>query len=164
MGNQTGKCVCINWTFWDWFIKSLLKSLILFQIAPTVLTKATVTKTLRPWDTMALCLETPAPPLETPWRRESRSLVAPRVEVPGDKMKTQKLWFLAVYRPLQTKSAIPHPITFQNMRFERRKKNWWTIPLTKLKKTLCTICEKFFHDYLISDKQRYVTGVTRMCP
>ena len=37
-----------------------------------------------------LCLETPAPPLETPWRRESRSLVAPRVEVPGDKAKTQK--------------------------------------------------------------------------
>ena len=29
-------------------------------------------------------------PLETPWRRESRSLVAPRVEVPGDKTKTQK--------------------------------------------------------------------------
>ena len=71
------------------------------------------------------------------WRRESRSLLresrspAPwvqvpcyqgtwtRVQVPGDKMKTQKCWVLGVYRPLRPKSAIPHPITIQNMRFER---------------------------------------------
>ena len=57
--------------------------------------------------------------VKVPWRRESRSPVAPRVEVPGDKMKTQKCWVLAVYRPLRTKSAIPHPITIQNMRFEQ---------------------------------------------
>ena len=58
-----------------------------------------------------------------PLRRESRSLVAPRVEVPGDKIKTQKCWVLAVYRPLRPKSAIPHPITIQNMRFEQKMVN-----------------------------------------
>ena len=48
--------------------------------------------------------------------RESRSHVTPRVEVPGDKIKTR---FFGVYRPRRPKSAIPHPITIHNMRFER---------------------------------------------
>ena len=46
------------------------------------------------------------------------------VEVPGDKMKTQKCQVLGVYRPLRPKSVIPHPITIQNMIFEQKKKNW----------------------------------------
>ena len=37
--------------------------------------------------------------VKVPWRRESRSLVAPRVEVPGDKMKTQKCWVWAFIDP-----------------------------------------------------------------
>ena len=55
--------------------------------------------------------------------------MAPRVEVPGYKIKFQQFWVLGVYRPLRPKSAIPHPITIQNMRFERQKK-LWTIPLS----------------------------------
>ena len=38
--------------------------------------------------------------------------LVPRVEVPGDKIETQIL-----------KSAIPHPITIQNMRFEKKLVN-----------------------------------------
>ena len=41
--------------------------------------------------------------------------MAPQVEVPGDKIKTQTFWVLGVYRPFRPKSAIPHPITIQNM-------------------------------------------------
>ena len=68
---------------------------------------------------MALWVEVPCAVSQGPLRRESRSHVAPRVEVPGDKIKTQKFWVWGVYRPLRPKSAIPHPITIQNMRFER---------------------------------------------
>ena len=39
--------------------------------------------------------------------------------VPGDKIKNQNFWVWGVYRPLRPKSAIPHPITIENMRFER---------------------------------------------
>ena len=46
------------------------------------------------------------------WRRESRS--------PGDKIKTQKSWVLGIFRPLRAKSPIPHPITIQNMRSDRK--------------------------------------------
>ena len=55
-----------------------------------------------------------------PLRRESRSHMAPWVEVPGDKIKTQKNWVWGVYRPLRPKSAIPHPITTQNMRSDQK--------------------------------------------
>ena len=44
-----------------------------------------------------------------PLRCESRSLVPPRVEVPGDKMKTEKCWVLGVYRPLWPKSPHYYP-------------------------------------------------------
>ena len=40
--------------------------------------------------------------------------------VPGGKIKKQKFWVWGVYRPLQTKSAIPHPITIQNMRSDQK--------------------------------------------
>ena len=42
------------------------------------------------------------------WRRESKPLE-----------KTHFFLVWGVYRPLRPKSAIPHPITIQNMRFER---------------------------------------------
>ena len=98
---------------------------------PRLATQGTSTRgAMGPWlKSMAPRVEVPCAASRGPLRRESRSLVAPRVEVPGDKMKTQKCWVLGVYRPLRPKSAIPHPITTQNMRFERYKKNWWTIPL-----------------------------------
>ena len=34
-----------------------------------------------------------------------------------------------IYRPLWPKSAVPHLITIKNMRFERKKIFWWTVPL-----------------------------------
>ena len=87
--------------------------------------QGTSTRAMGPWlKSMAprVEVEVPCAAIRGPLRCESRSLVALRVEVPGDKIKTQKCWGLAVYRPLRTKSAIPHPITIQNMRFEQRKK------------------------------------------
>ena len=60
--------------------------------------------------------------------------VAPRVEIPGDKVETQNCWVWAVYRTLLSKSATIYPITIQNIRFERWKIKWWTmgkgLPLT----------------------------------
>ena len=44
---------------------------------------------------------------------------APSFEVPGKKILDQNCQVLGVYRPLRPKRAIPHPITIQNMRFER---------------------------------------------
>ena len=69
---------------------------------------------------MALWVEVPCAVSQGPLRRESRSHVAPRVEVPGDKIKTQKSWVWGVYRPLRAKSPIPHPITIQNMRSDQK--------------------------------------------
>ena len=63
------------------------------------------------------------------WNCSPSPLPAPRVEVPEEKMKTQKCWVLGVYRPLQPKSAIPHPITIQNLIWTIEKK-LWTIPLS----------------------------------
>ena len=37
---------------------------------------------------------------------------------------------------LRLKSAIPHPITIQSMRFERKKTNWWKIPLMGKKRCI----------------------------
>ena len=53
-----------------------------------------------PWlKSVAPRVKVPCAASRGPLRRESRSHVAPRVEVPGDKIKTQKCWVLAVYRP-----------------------------------------------------------------
>ena len=59
-------------------------------------------------------------PISNLWSCESRSHVALGVEVPGDKIKNQKIWVWGVYRPLRAKSAIPHPITIQNMRSDQK--------------------------------------------
>ena len=41
---------------------------------------------------------------------------------PEGQNKNPQILVLGIYRPLRTKSAIPHPITIQNMRLEQRKK------------------------------------------
>ena len=53
-----------------------------------------------------------AAPVKVPWRCESRS--------PGDKIKTPKSLVLGIFRLLRAKSPIPHPITIQNMRSDRK--------------------------------------------
>ena len=44
---------------------------------------------------------------------------APSFEVPGYKLWDHNCQVLGVYRPLRPKQAIPHPISIQNMRFDR---------------------------------------------
>ena len=69
---------------------------------------------------MAPQVKVPCAVRRGPLRRESRSHVVLRVEVPRDKIDTQKCSVSGVYRPLRPKSAIPHPITIQNMRFDQK--------------------------------------------
>ena len=69
--------------------------------------------------TMVLCLETPAPPLETPWCCASKPQVRRASKPLGDKFWDQNFQVSVVFRPLRPKRAIPHPITIQNMRFRR---------------------------------------------
>ena len=69
--------------------------------------------------TMALCLETPAPPLETQWCCASKPQVRRASKPLGDKFWDQNFQVSVVFRPLRPKRAIPHPITIQNMRFRR---------------------------------------------
>ena len=50
--------------------------------------------------------------------QEGPRMAAP-FEVPGDKIQDQNFQVYGVYRPLGPKQALPHPITIQNMRFDR---------------------------------------------
>ena len=54
-------------------------------------------------------------------------VLAPRVEVPGDKIKTQKYWFLGVYTPHRPKSFTPHLNTIENMIIAKKKICFWRI-------------------------------------
>ena len=73
-----------------------------------------------PWDLDAIYgVEVQAAASQRSGRRESRSHVAPRVKIPGDKIETHIFLVWGVYRPLRPKSAIAHPITIQNIRYER---------------------------------------------
>ena len=52
-----------------------------------------------------------------PLRGKPRSHVAPRAEVPGDKIKPKHFGFWACVDPFRPKSAIPHLFTIKNMKF-----------------------------------------------
>ena len=67
-------------------------------------------------------------PMMVPYRRESKPLVAPQVQTPGDKILDQILSVWVVSRLLRPKWAIPHTIISQNKRFYERF-FLWTIPL-----------------------------------
>ena len=51
---------------------------------------------------------------------DSQRHMGPWLAAAADKIKIQKNWVWGVYRPLRPKSAIPHPITTQNMRSDQK--------------------------------------------
>ena len=55
--------------------------------------------------------------------------MAPQHGIPGPQMVPAGT-SMVVYRPLWPKSAIPDLISIKNMRFERQKFFWWTVPLS----------------------------------